>query len=130
MLALMMIGFSADDPPSGGGVSSLRLLALKPGAAPAADRVKTWRTSGERPLAVQVTSSVIRLRSSGWVSRTSPVLPSNSFSPASPQKGFWTTPRTVILWTPHCPPLPSSIEHSVSVTVYIVRERSTCQLEP
>ncbi len=46
--ALVITGFSFV-PASGTGASRLRLVALKPGAAPAADSVSTWRTSGARP---------------------------------------------------------------------------------
>src|SRR5205807_4546053 len=46
------------------GSSRCRLIALRPGAAPAAVTVWTWCTSGERPCAAQLTSTAIRLRSS------------------------------------------------------------------
>src|SRR5262249_39468181 len=82
------------------GTDSRRLLALSPTASPAAVSVLTWRTSGERPLATHVTSTVMRLRSAGCESAVP------SLSPG--QKVLSCRPK---------PSLGSSIEHSLTVTV-------------
>src|SRR5207253_10989657 len=94
------------------GLESGRLVALRPTDSPATVSVATCRTTGERPFATHFTWTVTRLRSAGC---------SSAVPLASP-----VSLQNVLSWTPE-PSLGSSIEHSLTVTVYVMPRCTICQ---